>query len=481
MIESIKLSNFKAFSTKQNVGLKPITLVYGPNSAGKSSLLQSLLLLRQSMNEINIDDTALITKGKLLDLGNYHEMVHKHKIEENITIANTFQFKEGPRIARWKEIVNSATYEAVFSCDKSRLINLDKINLYYNNSNIPFMSLKKSDKRLRVFRRIKITRNIRGVHENNYIIEKINIEDPIVNMLFNHINRNNRNEHNAINDLEEFRKELQSYSEKIIVNVDGFLITGIGIDFENDFENDGSTSRVFRSLGIDDLLMMTSINYTNALASITYLGPLREYPERHYIFSGSSPSNVGKSGRNMSDLLFINQSLIKEVNKWLDIFGIDYSMQINRLKDSEVSDVYSMRLIDKISNVSVSPLDVGFGISQILPIIVQSLISKNGTICIEQPEIHIHPRLQTVFGTFLSECIKENNQFIIETHSEHILLRLQRLIKEGILTNDDISVIYVQRTENGSKCLELRIDEDGDFLDEWPDGFFDEAYKEVFF
>ena len=78
MINSIEVSNFKAFSKKQKVKLKPITIIYGENSAGKSSLIQSLLLMRQTIDEMSIDDTALITKGKLIDLGNYNEMVFSH-------------------------------------------------------------------------------------------------------------------------------------------------------------------------------------------------------------------------------------------------------------------------------------------------------------------------------------------------------------------------------------------------------------------
>jgi hypothetical protein len=408
-------------------------------------------------------------------------MVHRHEIGKQITIANSFKFIKSFRRGYWQKFINSATYETVFSCDQSRLINLDKINLYYNNSKEPFITLKKSNEGHKVFSRVSLTRNIRGAYQNAYSIENINIEDPLINIIFDCINNSKKNENNEIKDNQGLYNALVKYSQTLIINVDGFLITGIGIDSGIDSESDFKFSKLFSRFALEDLLILTGMSYNRVLSSITYLGPLREYPERHYIFSGSSPSNVGKSGGNMSDLLFINQSLIKEVNRWLETFGIDYNMQINKLKDSEVSDVYSMRLIDKISNVSVSPLDVGFGISQILPIIVQSLISKNSIICIEQPEIHIHPRLQTVFGTFLAECIKEKNQFIIETHSEHILLRLQRLIKEGVLTNNDISVIYVQRTSVGSKCLELRLDKDGDFLDEWPDGFFDEAYKEVFF
>ncbi|WP_288221772.1 DUF3696 domain-containing protein [uncultured Clostridium sp.] len=474
MIESINISSFKAFNKMQKVKCKPITLIYGQNSAGKSSLLQSLLLLQQTMNEINIDDTALITKGKLLDLGNYREMVYSHNTDNNISISNSFKIEEGPRFGLWRDIVDSVKYESIFSCDKSNLISLERINLYYNDDIKPFITLKKSNSVDTYFKMWRTTRSIRGTKPNNYFIESINKESSIIKKIYENLKSKKILECS----IDEIYESLKNTANYIGINVEGFLISGIGIKREY---NRAKSTKEINGFEIDDLLILTGINYKKELSSITYLGPLREYPERHYIFSGSSPISVGKSGKNMSDMLFRNQSLIKEVNDWLNRFEINYSMKINKIDDSEITDVYSMRLIDTVSNISVSPLDVGFGISQILPIIVQSLISKNSCICIEQPEIHIHPKLQTIFGSFLAECIKQDNQFIIETHSEHILLRLKRLIKEGVLTNDDVCIIYVQRTQSGSKCLELRLDEDGDFIDEWPDGFFEEGYKEVFF
>lgn len=474
MIESINISSFKAFNKMQKVKCKPITLIYGQNSAGKSSLLQSLLLLQQTMNEINIDDTALITKGKLLDLGNYREMVYSHNTENNIVISNSFKIEEGPRFGLWRDIVDSVKYESIFSCDKSNLISLERINLYYNNDIKPFITLKKTNSVDTYFKMWRTTRSIIGTKPNNYFIESINQESSIIEKIYKKLKSKKISECS----IDKIYESLKNTAKYIVINVEGFLISGIGIKKEY---NRAKSAKDVNGFELDDLLILTGINYKKELSSITYLGPLREYPERHYIFSGSSPISVGKSGKNMSDMLFRNQSLIREVNDWLNRFEINYSMKINKIDDSEITDVYSMRLIDTVSNISVSPLDVGFGISQILPIIVQSLISKNSCICIEQPEIHIHPKLQTIFGSFLAECIKQNNQFIIETHSEHILLRLKRLIKEGMLTNDDVCVIYVQRTQSGSKCLELRLDEDGDFIDEWPDGFFEEGYKEVFF
>ena len=89
--------------------------------------------------------------------------------------------------------------------------------------------------------------------------------------------------------------------------------------------------------------------------------------------------------------------------------------------------------------------------------------------------------MQAQLGSLLAESVKSfGNRFIIETHSEHLLLRLQKLIRNGELSHEDIAVVYVDRGKNGSQCLELRIDSEGDFIDEWPNGFFDEGFNEMF-
>jgi predicted ATPase len=193
----------------------------------------------------------------------------------------------------------------------------------------------------------------------------------------------------------------------------------------------------------------------------------------------------------LPDVLFKNPELLRQVNKQFERFGLGYELKVSSFtlkgssftdETSEISDLFALRLVDKDTGVNVSIQDVGFGISQVLPIIVQSMLSRNSTLLIEQPEIHIHPRLQAELGSLLAECIKSpfENQFIIETHSEHLMLRLQKLIRKGELKPEEISVIYVDRGTEGSKCLHLRLDEEGDFIDEWPDGFFEEDFNEIF-
>lgn len=484
MISSMDIAKFKAFNSTQHAELKPITLIYGANSAGKSSFIQSNLLLKQSINEYGLDNTALIPKGKFIDLGSYKEMVYDHDDKSNIKICHELTLTNRINVLyrRWKKNIQKIKYESIFSCDESRRIILDEINLYYNGVKEPFIKLSRNkngkNPKAIAMRRMIASKKINKDNFPNLMIEYINKQHPLFNNIYELYSKS-KEESTSI-DL--FYEELIKKIQYIAIDIDSFLISGVGVvayhlDEDEDLFNILDDVRKSK---IEELIMMTGMVYRDYLESIVYLGPLRDYPERHYIFSGTSPLNVGKSGKYTNDLLFTDQSLISKVNEWLERFNINYEMSIDEFKSQTMSDVYSMRLIDKVSNVNVSPLDVGFGISQILPIIVQSIISRRSVICIEQPEIHIHPRLQAELGTFFSECIRQKNQFIIETHSEHLMLRIQRLIRNGELSNEDVSVIYIDRQEDGSKCIELRLDEDGDFIDEWPHGFFEEGYEEIF-
>jgi predicted ATPase len=263
------------------------------------------------------------------------------------------------------------------------------------------------------------------------------------------------------------------------------------------------TSEIYRGLNLTEFFSWASSLLKEYLKQVVYIGPLRECLERVYSYSGNIRSNVGKSGKYMPDILMKKSVLVDKVNQWFDRLDIGYELKPEVLKRN----LFSLWLIDKKTGDYTSPKDVGFGIGQLLPILVQGVLSENKIILIEQPEIHLHPRLQAELGSFFAEMAgrartlsmdyvledegkKYGNQFIIETHSEHLILRLLRLIrattngelKEGEkpLRSEDVGVIYAKPTENGTELMELRISEDGDFIDRWPDGFFTERAKELF-
>jgi predicted ATPase len=148
-----------------------------------------------------------------------------------------------------------------------------------------------------------------------------------------------------------------------------------------------------------------------------------------------------------------------------------------------------------ISGVHVSPVDAGFGLSQLLPIVVEMHLRERSTILIEQPELHLHPRLQARMGQLLRNAVSGRNQnrFIIETHSEHLILRIRRLIRQKLIDPEMVQILYVnnQEVEDApgesptltttlhSHVLALRLDRYGDFIDPWPNGFFDERFEEL--
>jgi hypothetical protein len=236
-------------------------------------------------------------------------------------------------------------------------------------------------------------------------------------------------------------------------------------------------------------------NYFDDLMDrVTYLGPLRSHPVRHHIGTGQDNPTVGSRGELTPEVLISQgQWLIEWCNRWFHRLGIPYQLEIHQSSDDLLGDLIVMGLKKKGSNIVVGPSDVGFGIGQLLPIIVQAGLSVNsdGDItCVEQPEIHLHPRLQAeIADLFIESAIAdqymdvfgENPQWIVETHSEALILRVQRRIREQLIAPSHVSVLYVEpNPTGGSSVTRLRIGEDGEFIDEWPGGFFEETYNETF-
>lgn len=225
------------------------------------------------------------------------------------------------------------------------------------------------------------------------------------------------------------------------------------------------------------------LSYNDLLNSITYLGPLRSYPERLYTVSGWDKDSVGVRGELTTHILYHDSNIIEEVNKWFERFEIPYRLEIREFGDVQLVGKYvSIVLEDKRTKTPVTLADVGFGINQLLPVIIESMVSQpNAIICVEQPEIHLHPRLQANIADLMIETSKgeDEKQWIVETHSELLIRRIQRRIREGTLNPNDVSVLYVNPGDDGSKMEVLELDEDGDFTDEWPHGFFDEGFNEL--
>ncbi len=631
MLREYRLTNFKAFSETVTIPIRPLTLIFGANSSGKSSIFQSLLLLKQTLEEAKNPETALLPKGSLVDLGTYSDFVHNHKTDLSFEVGARFDLEKIDRHIPWwhlplkEKIIGSVKKAGLimqFFSDERNRVETRRIDLALGDEKTPILSYfpqtQRTKEQWRTFeeesRKLsnKMVRDMqsegkdadlgseyddldtrigrfsesegKGIEINSksvfwrywfnfvktYLYCYILIEATLHN---NEVLKSKReadwirtcketidrctsslqslvdyeefdderaqriidlNIKVAIGDDEILRSKVQKFKQaalegneyiKYLKNYqfeaamkdlkesfryvsplyENFLLTNYeqgpgGPPFSFSYysfeypQHPGHPQ--YESIDGQDISPITrqiSSNFRKLLENLVYLGPLRSRPERIYEFSGDTTDYVGQSGEHMASILFQRPELVKQINEDLERLKVKYQLKVSKLQyeDAGPSNIFSLRLVDK-AKVDVSLSDVGFGISQVLPVVVQSRLSEKKTLLIEQPEIHLHPAHQAELGDmFIQSALGEQkNTLLLETHSEHLILRILRRIRE---TNDnelpegfphirpkDVAVLYVQQGENGAQVIEIPVTEDGDFARPWPEGFFDERVEELF-
>ena len=547
MLHSLQLENFKAFGERVCIPFAPITLIFGENSAGKSTILQALNLLKQT-RESRETGALLLPRAEngIVDLGSFKELLFDHdlertlsiRVEINIDIESIFTLPhEKKKIAIEFNFKRPSLKEEVL---------LDQIEIYYEKSSKCIARFQPSGKTVEpqeFWMMMGFFHDSRGLSLSKLaavecvwvtdepefwksefewckankaeIVSQINDKKSKLEEVLKHqTDEEDNNEQRRLNegfqesnkrlrrDLDSLDADFKFFSSKLeldsyiskrrseemntVLGVQGFLPVGV-IHGEKISSITGPGSLLphrsdTMAFDVAELAMVASHAMERTLGNLFPMGPFRRPPERWYIFTGTSPQDVGYRGDLLPDLLFRDSKLVKKANKWLKQLEIGYKLVVKPV-GTDSGDLFEVRLIDtrRKEPVNVALPDVGFGISQLLPFVVQSLVSKKQIISIEQPEVHVHPRLQADLGDLLVEAIGEErqNQFIVETHSEHLILRLQRLVREKKIKPDDVSVIYVSRGPEGAEAQRLRLDEDGYFIDDWPGGFFPERLQEL--
>ena len=547
-ISGITISNFKSIGGEQRIDFRPITLLFGPNSAGKSTVLQALQFMRELLERGNVDPDRTIAGGESVDLGGFRNLVPHHDVGKPVTIRVDFTPGDDP-LPRYGQII----------VDEEESSDLRKDLADNGIGAVESAWIKIACRWDEETHQPWITRYEIGLNGQRMAeISTQPLHVPCITFLdFDHpiFDRFDETEGVTAEDQGGMRAELKAMANNIFLDPDSISpVAGIQLwlDSEDspipDFSQplpiaddivdveDRPTFELL-SLIVSQILVGTGALLLRELRKIRYLGPIRSVPPRNFVPRTSPDEARWASGLAAWDLLYSRydhqaqsgDAFIKDVSRRMsaaDELGLGYSIelaQVYELREDSIlmshlraiaadRDSYSGELFtdplrrelarlqprrklilqDEINDTEVKPHDIGVGISQVIPVVVGALDAKCSLFAVEQPELHIHPRIQCNLGdVFASEAGKGDGRvFLIETHSEHLILRLLRRIRETTenelppgkppLTPDQVAVYYVQGGADGMQVTEIPITPDGDFTKQWPDGFFEEREEELF-
>lgn len=447
MLTRLHLQNFKAWQDTGARRLAPLTVYFGANSSGKSSLNQFLLLLKQTVE--SADRKSVFHTGDAstpVDLGSYRDMIFEHETSRPLNFSFRWSLGSPMRIRDPKSGDAFAGADLGFSAE---VVDVDP---------------ERGAPQLEV-RRMTYTLSQQG--------------ETVLSVGMESEPTTRARRFQLVGD--EYRLVRNMGRKWELPPPQRFY--GFPDEAVLYYQNSAFTS---------DL----TVSLEQMLRGITYLGPLRELPRRIYTWPGDTPEHVGWGGERSIDAILAArerrispgyrrpaQQFEAVVAKWLRALGLIEAFRIRPISEhSQVNEV----VVRTTGRQDVLLTDVGFGVSQVLPVIVQCFYAAPGsTIILEQPELHLHPAVQARLADLFIETIQarengadRNIQLIIESHSEHFLRRLMRRVSEEAIDPSDVALYFCEPRANGSRIYELDVDLFGNIRN-WPTDFFGNPMDDI--
>ena len=443
MLTRLKLANFKAWR-EADLTFGKITGLFGTNSAGKSSLLQLLLLLKQTRNAKDLGLVLDLGRpGDMVNLGTFADIIHGHDEDQQISWSLDWTLPRPLKINIPRGASASVQLEGrclqirceVGLRDRETGPSLWRHNLTYRFGGADFNLESQSDSA----KKFKLTTDCEGFQFKRIRGRPWKIIRPVQTHLF----------------LSEAKSSYQNT---------GFL---------NEFE----------------------LEYEKLMDSIYYLGPLREHPRREYHWARSSPDSVGQRGESTVEAILAataqgqkrnlaprkrKKTFQEMIAYWLKELGLIHEFRLEEI--GQGMNLYRAMVKTSSSSVPTALTDVGFGVSQVLPALVSLYyVPEGSTVLMEQPEIHLHPSVQSgLADVMIKVAATRNVQIIVESHSEHLMRRLQRRVAEGNaeLSSEDVKMYFVSASNGVAQADDLILNKWGE-IENWPQHFFGDEMGEV--
>ena len=434
MLTKVRLKNFKAFKDTGDIEIAPLTVLTGPNSSGKSAIIRAMMALRQT-TESRDPNTAFVPTGSYVDLGPYEDFVFMQDVKSSVGLGVEWQLPSPPIVLGVELAASPERSTMSASIELAYLQSTDRI--YLSNSRICL-----ADGDFEVYKEAKRGNQIGRSYRTRVEWDNLsaNLNDSVVAKFY---------------------------------SVPPYQMRDSGIS--------ASKERSDRELLASHVAKAIEDSVVREFSQLHYIGPLRASPQRMYLSTGETPREVGTSGELGPAVLWsasedARLNLENRVSQWCSKMGLAFEIGLFTVYSS----FFQIIVVDPHNKRAINLPDVGFGTSQLLPILIQGLIAQPGsTLFLEQPEIHLHPKVQADLADFLIEVSHRGLGVVVETHSEHLITRLQRRIAEETLNPGDVALYFVTPSPDGSNLERVAIDEYGQ-IPNAPMGFFEEGFDETF-
>jgi predicted ATPase len=439
-ITQLRLGNFKIFK-KAHFDLAPLTLLTGTNSSGKSTILNAITGVLQSQSPHSYP-FEFVPNGKNCLLGSYRDIAHRKTTRTNFSVGLSLQ-QGTTRIDVDGQYRYSSSGDQILPDKIDYKKNEDELHLIWRGQDVGYRAIahgktpmESLDDEMREALKAFMDSVIRTA-QKKALKTKLSVDDVFKRHLAKWFSLKGRNARDIANEIKQDRVGARLLSE-----------------------------------------LRTHLDQLTR--SVAYIGPVRAYPARYYS-TAEGEQVIDPAGKNTIPFLY----------EWKKYSPKKYKEVVRNIQSLELASMVDTKSnLDEILKVSVRPYrhservnlaDVGFGVSQALPILVADVaLPKDGTLLVNQPEVHLHPSSQARLGDLFSSRLK-TRRYLLETHSEYLINRLRLLAVEGQLDVNDVSILFfdVQRRLRQPKIHVIGIAKDGSLINA-PKSFFDTYYLDTF-
>ncbi len=416
-ITAISVQGFKSLANESRIAIRPLTILAGANSSGKSSIMQPLLLMKQTL-EASYDPGPLLLNGPNVNFTSFDQLISRlqknsdcqefsvaiENVEDDFILKNVFSLKRNQTLEIREMIIKQDT----------RSLHLE--------SNQSLGQLKNAISKF-LSERIKWPKGLRVVSNRCFL----------------------RIDFDSLDDRGNF--VLPSVPELYGVEGPSFIVS-------------------------------------ETLRSLIHVPGLRGNPERAYKVTTHGPNLPGTFENYVATIIADWQrkkdNRLRTLETMLTDLGLTWKIFAKVVNDTQIElQVGRLSKARRDGGDLVSIADVGFGVSQVLPVLVSLLVAEPGhLVYLEQPELHLHPRAQYALAKILAETAKRGVKLVVETHSALLLLNVQTLVAQRDLDPDLVKLYWFSRSdEDGTTSIQSAdLDENGAFGD-WPEDFGDVEWK----